>query len=80
MKFKVLILLLGPKINGALKARESFSSSGQCQGTSPACSLNVCCSDIQTTPIVALQQSSSKYATPFMSGCPCVFYMGKSEC
>ncbi|XP_028208547.1 uncharacterized protein LOC114391790 isoform X1 [Glycine soja] len=67
-----------PTIPGGEKARESFSSSGQCQGTSPACSLNVCWSDVQTTPTVALEQSSSKYATPFMSGCPRVFCMGKS--
>ncbi|XP_006596087.1 uncharacterized protein [Glycine max] len=67
-----------PPIPGSEKARESFSSPGQCQGTIPASSLNVCCSDIQTTQTIALEPSSSKYATPFMSGCPRVFCMGKS--
>lgn len=67
-----------PTVPGSEKARESFSSPGQCQGTGPAFSLNVCRSDIQTTPNMASEQCSSKYATPLMGGCPRVFCMGKS--
>ncbi|TKY58112.1 Histone-lysine N-methyltransferase trr [Spatholobus suberectus] len=67
-----------PTVPGGEKAWESFSSLGQCLGTSPASSLNFCCSDIRTTPNMALEWCSSKYATPFISGCPRVFCMGKS--
>jgi len=67
-------------VPGGEKAREPFSFPGQCRGTCPAFGLNVCCSDIQTTPNIALEWCSSKYATSFMNGCPRVFCMGKSEC
>ncbi|XP_020235631.1 uncharacterized protein LOC109815338 isoform X3 [Cajanus cajan] len=65
-----------PTVPGDEKSRESFSSPGQCLGTTPASSLNVCCSDMQTTPNMALELSSK--STSFMSGCPRVFCMGKS--
>lgn len=68
-----------PTVPGGEKATESFSSPGQCH-TGPAYSLNVCCSNIQTTPNMASERCSSKYATPFISGCPRVFCMGQSEC
>ncbi|KAK7383483.1 hypothetical protein VNO78_29162 [Psophocarpus tetragonolobus] len=64
-----------PTVASGDKARES---EGHRQGANTACSLNVCCSDIQTTPNIALEQSSSKYTTPSMSGFPRVFCMGKS--
>ncbi|XP_061376429.1 uncharacterized protein LOC133318449 isoform X2 [Gastrolobium bilobum] len=67
-----------PTVPGGEKAKEPFSSMGQCYSTSLASSLNVCRSDIQTTSNMALEQCSSKHATPFMSGCPRVFCMGKS--
>ncbi|XP_068471510.1 uncharacterized protein [Phaseolus vulgaris] len=66
-----------PTVPGGGKARESFSFPGQCRGTCPAFGQNVCCSDIQTTPNIALEWCSSKSATSFMSGCPRVFCMGK---
>lgn len=64
---------------GGEKARECFSSRGQCCGTSPAYSVNVCCSNMQSASKMALERCSSKSATPLMSGCPRVFCMGKSE-
>ncbi|XP_027333315.1 uncharacterized protein LOC113848126 [Abrus precatorius] len=67
-----------PTVSQGEKAREFFSSSGQCGGASPASSLNVCCSDIQNTQHMALERYTSTYATSFMSGCPRVFCMGKS--
>ncbi|KAJ1407786.1 Jas TPL-binding domain [Sesbania bispinosa] len=62
---------------GGDKARESFASRGQCHVTSLASNLNVCCSNIQTTSKMALEQCSPKNATSFVSGCPRVFCMGK---
>jgi len=66
-------------VPGDTKAAESFSFPGQCRGTCTAFGLNGRCSDIHTTPNDALEWSSSKYSTPYMSGCPRVFCMGKSE-
>ncbi|KAK7320672.1 hypothetical protein VNO77_30365 [Canavalia gladiata] len=60
------------------KARESFSSLGQCRRTISASNLNVCCSDIQSTPHMALEQCSSMFPSPFINGYPRVFCMGKS--
>ncbi|CAJ1972051.1 unnamed protein product [Sphenostylis stenocarpa] len=65
-------------VPGGEKARESFSFPGQWRGTGPASSLNVRCSNIQTTRNIVLERCSSNYATPFISGCPRVFCMGKS--
>lgn len=69
-----------PSVPCIEKAREPISSKSQCCGTTPASNLNICSSDIQAMPNVALEGSSSKTATPFMSGCPRVFCVGKSEC
>ncbi|XP_017430072.1 uncharacterized protein LOC108337982 isoform X4 [Vigna angularis] len=65
-------------VPGGTKAAESFSFPGQYRGTYPAFGLNICCSDIHTTPNIASEWGSPKYATPYMSGCPRVFCMGKS--
>ncbi|KAF7817278.1 Histone-lysine N-methyltransferase TRX1 [Senna tora] len=67
-----------PALPVSENAREPHCSTRQRCGAIPLSNLNICSSYIQDMPNMALEESFSKMATPFMSGCPRVFCMGKS--